>query len=317
MSVPEAEKNIKNVVERDENMNIKKLNKIFDEIDRLELKSMEDFEGEGGITKLDEQLLSNYKEVFDEIYPFCVKENITEYIDFDMIDELDFDAFSAIDGYIEILDYACQYDEKYLKQRADVIRKVLKQFELEKDDEEQYRIELADSIYYTEDKEKAQKMIEEILKKYPNSYFAYETLYKWENDEVKKAYEKLDQIITKAFEKDFRIAEMDTYEEMIRYYQEKGDEEKTEFYKKLFQEDWNDLKEGHKELFDEELFDEYDLYDDEDDIFEENSMFGSIEQIHNMINEQEEEKLKQAIKSSKNQIKDKIQKDKTFEQYLN
>lgn len=296
-------------------MNIKKLNKIFNEIDRLEIESIEDIE-DGGITKLDEQILSKYKELFDEIYPYCVKEKITNFFDFDIIEELEFDAFSVIDGYIDNLDYACQYDEKYLEQRADVIKKVLKQFKLEKEDEEQYKIELADSIYYTEDKEKAQKMIKEILKKNPKNYFAYETQYKWEKDEPNTNYEKLDQIITKAEEKGFRVAEMETYEEMIKFYQEKGNEEKTEFYKKLFQEDWNELKEGHREIFDEELFDEYDLYDEEDDIFNENKMFGNIEQIHNMINEQEQEELKEAIKEVRNQIKDKVQKDKTFEQYL-
>lgn len=296
-------------------MNIKKLNKIFNEIDRLEIESIEDIE-DGGITKLDEQILSKYKELFDEIYPYCVKEKITNFFDFDIIEELEFDAFSVIDGYIDNLDYACQYDEKYLEQRADVIKKVLKQFKLEKEDEEQYKIELADSIYYTEDKEKAQKMIKEILKKNPKSYFAYETQYKWEKDEPNTNYEKLDQIITKAEEKGFRVAEMETCEEMIKFYQEKGNEEKTEFYKKLFQEYWNELKEGHREIFDEELFDEYDLYDEEDDIFNENKMFGNIEQIHNMINEQEQEELKEAIKEVRNQIKDKVQKDKTFEQYL-
>lgn len=296
-------------------MNVKNLNKIYNEIDRLEIESIEDIEG-GGITKLDEHIISKYKELFDEIYQYCVKEKITDFFDFDMIEELEFDTFSVIDGYIEILDYACEYDEKYLKQRADVIKKVLKQFELEKEDEEQYKIELADSIYYTENKEKAKKMIEDILKENPECYFAYETQYKWEKNETDTDYEKLDQIITRAEEKGYRVAGIDTYEKLIRFYEEKGNEEKIEFYKQLFQDDWNDLKEVNMTQFDEDMFDGFDLFRDEDEIFDDDNILEKLGKMNEMINKQEEEKLKEAIKEVKKEVKDKVQKDKTFEQYL-
>ena len=160
-------------------------------------------------------------------------------------------------------------------------------------------------------------MIEDILNENPECYFAYETQYKWEKNETDTDYEKLDQIITRAEEKGYRVAGIDTYEKLIRFYEEKGNEEKIEFYKQLFQDDWNDLKEGNMTQFDEDMFDGYDLFDDEDEIFDDDNILEKLGKMNEMINKQEEEELKEAIKEVKKEVKDKVQKDKTFEQYLN
>ena len=88
--------------------------------------------------------------------------------------------------------------------------------------------------------------------------------------------------------------------------------------KKTLENNWIDDEEYFEDEYyfdDDEYYDEEECFDD-DEYIDEEDLLEDIDLLNHIMEENEEEKLKKELAQAKKEIRDKVQKNKTFEQYL-
>lgn len=276
-------------------MDVKTMNKKYQEILDLEFEEIVEVKKAKDRIKMEMKILKLYEEMFNEIFEICQKEKIEEIDEFDeKYKKLEFSLLEIIESYINQMDCFCPQDKKILSQRKKELEKILNQFKLEKEDEIQYKIRLADSIYYLEDEKKATQMLEKMIKENPEEPLGYEVICKWELNKENPNMEKVAKMVDKADENNVIIGNPVIYENIAEYYNEQGKEEKAEYYQSIL--DMN------KDLY----FDEEDEYEVENDLLEEDEeLIKMQEEIQNAM-----------IEDLKQVVNDKVTKKKSYEQYL-
>lgn len=278
-------------------MDVKTMNKKYQEILDLEFEGIVEVKKAKDRIKTEMKILKLYEEMFNEIFEICQKEKIEEMDEFDeKYKKLKFSLWEIIENYINQMDCFCPKDKKILNQRKEVLEKILNQFKLEKEDKIQYEIEIADSIYYLEDEKKATQMLEKIIEENPNETLGYEVKCTWELNKEKPNIEEVAKIIEKADENNVIIENSAIYEKIVEYYNEQGKEEKAEYYQSILNME-QDL------YFGEEDDDEFDF---ENDFLEEDE---ELVQMQEELQNAMADDLKQVVKN-------KVSKKKSYEQYL-
>lgn len=255
---------------------IKELNKM------VEL-SIEDIEAKPP-TPLDRKIIEKYEDIWKEVLEICKKENIKNIEKFnEKYHVFPWGLEDFIESYSDFIDYCGQMDKIYLEPEIKMLKETLEQFHIDKDIKQEFELIIIRDTYLLGNKKEAEKQINQWIKANPKMGEGYEVKCDWELEKSKPDMEKVAKILDEAEENGTFVPNEDIYEQVIEYYNKIGNDEMVEYYESLL-----DFKEEN--YYDEEDMEEYEDY--------------------------LEEERENMIKDLKEMSKDKVTKNKTFEEYL-
>ncbi len=245
--------------------------------------------------KKEHELTKLYSELFDIIFPECVKYNIKTDKEFkNKFKNIKYFKLSQfLHDYIDQIYISCKYDDKYYTELKEAFIKVINQFKLPSEQEKEYKLTLAFVHAKLNNKKEAKKVINSVIDKYPDFIDAYDTLFTIELHDGNYDIEELIKLEQKADKNNVILGELYFYKILIKYYSSTKENRKKN----------KDKIERYNEIL-EQIYDTLDDEDDEyDEIFDDNNMKLDF--------------LKDAFEELSHEFKDKVNKDKTYEQYLN
>lgn len=274
---------------------IEKLKNQIKELTKTERMSYEDIE-EKPITTLDKKLLKKYQEIFEEIMQICEKEKIDEISKFDEnYPVFQWGLQNFLDNYANHMDYCSQISEEFLNQEIKMTKSIINQFNLDDQTKREYEIIIIRDTYKNGDKKGGQEQLEKWIKANPTEGGGYELKCDWELEKENPDMEKVASVLEEADNNGTFIADEEIYDKVIEYFEDIGNEEMAQYYESLL-----DFKE------DDDYYD-IDGYDIDEDDYEEID-----EQYEGLL----EEEKRELINEIKNMATDKVNENKTFEQYI-
>ena len=269
------------------NPKIEKLKEKIKELERMEEISIEDIETEPP-TPLDREIIEKSQEIWQEVLEICKKEKIKDTKIFDKkYNIFQYGLENFIEEYSAFIDYCGQMDEIYLKPEIKMLKEALEHFNINKQTRQEFELLIIRDTYIIGEKEEAKKQVEEWIKRNPNVGEGYEIKCDWELEKSKPDMEKIARILDDAVENGTFVPNEEIYEEVIKYYKKLGDKKLAEHYKLL--------------LNLEQVNFEQENYYEED-----------MEEYEEVL----DEKKKKIIEDIKYIATDKVEKNKTFEEYF-
>ena len=269
------------------NPKIEKLKEKIKELERMEEISIEDIETEPP-TPLDREIIEKSQEIWQEVLEICKKEKIKDTKIFDKkYNIFQYGLENFIEEYSAFIDYCGQMDEIYLKPEIKMLKEALEHFNINKQTRQEFELLIIRDTYIIGEKEEAKKQVEEWIKRNPNVGEGYEIKCDWELEKSKPDMEKIARILDDAVENGTFVPNEEIYEEVIKYYKKLGDKKLAEHYKLLLN-------------LEQVNFEQENYYEEDMDEYEE-------------VLDEEMEKIIEDIKYI---ATDKVEKNKTFEEYF-
>ena len=269
------------------NPKIEKLKEKIKELERMEEISIEDIETEPP-TPLDREIIEKSQEIWQEVLEICKKEKIKDTKIFDKkYNIFQYGLENFIEEYSAFIDYCGQMDEIYLKPEIKMLKEALEHFNINKQTRQEFELLIIRDTYIIGEKEEAKKQVEEWIKRNPNVGEGYEIKCDWELEKSKPDMEKIARILDDAVENGTFVPNEEIYEEVIKYYKKLGDKKLAEHYKLLLN-------------LEQVNFEQENYYEEDMDEYEEVL----------------DEKKKKIIEDIKYIATDKVEKNKTFEEYF-
>ena len=276
------------------NPKIEKLKEKIKELERMEEISIEDIETEPP-TPLDREIIEKSQEIWQEVLEICKKEKIKDTKIFDKkYNIFQYGLENFIEEYSAFIDYCGQMDEIYLKPEIKMLKEALEHFNINKQTRQEFELLIIRDTYIIGEKEEAKKQVEEWIKRNPNVGEGYEIKCDWELEKSKPDMEKIARILDDAVENGTFVPNEEIYEEVIKYYKKLGDKKLAEHYKLLL--NLEQVKKKQKNYYEEDM----DEYEEDMDEYEE-------------VLDEEMEKIIEDIKYI---ATDKVEKNKTVEEYF-
>ena len=269
------------------NPKIEKLKEKIKELERMEEISIEDIETEPP-TPLDREIIEKSQEIWQEVLEICKKEKIKDTKIFDKkYNIFQYGLENFIEEYSAFIDYCGQMDEIYLKPEIKMLKEALEHFNINKQTRQEFELLIIRDTYIIGEKEEAKKQVEEWIKRNPNVGEGYEIKCDWELEKSKPDMEKIARILDDAVENGTFVPNEEIYEEVIKYYKKLGDKKLAEHYKLLLN-------------LEQVNFEQENYYEEDMEEYEE-------------VLDEEMEKIIEDIKYI---ATDKVEKNKTFEEYF-
>lgn len=271
---------------------IKEMREKVKELEKILEISYEDIELEPP-TPLDRELITKYQELWSDILEICKKEKIKTMNKFDDKYPIFEDGLeNFVENYSSHLDYCGQMDNALIEFEIKMLQEEMKQFKIEENTKKENELLIIRDKYIIGQKGEAEENLKEFIKKYPSEPEAYEIKCTWELDKKKPDMEKIAKILDEAEENETFVPDTDIYEMVIEHFKEIGNDELADYYESLLDFSENDLYDyNENEFFDEDFWDE------------------------DFIDEEMEEK-RELLEELKEIMNDKVEKNKTFEQYI-
>ncbi len=265
------------------NQKTEKLKEKIKELNEMIDSSIEDIETEPP-TPLDRKIIEKYEEIWQEVLEICKEENIRDTGKFDeKYDVFQWGLENFIESYSVFIDYCGQIDEIYLEPEIKMLTETLEQFNIDKDTKQEFELIIIRDTYIMGNKKEAEKQIDEWIKANPKAGEGYEVKCDWELEKSKPDMEKIAKILDEAEDNGTFVPNEEIYDKVIEYYEKIGNDELAKYYESLLD------------------FEEESYYDEED-----------MEEYDDFL----EEAKKYMIEDIKEMLKDKVKKNKTFEEYL-
>ena len=253
------------------------------ELNKVTHLAIEDIETEPP-TPLDRKIIDKYEEIWQEVLEICKEEKIRDTEKFDeKYDVFQWGLENFIESYSDFIDYCGQMDEIYLEPEIKMLKEALEQFNIDKDTKQEFELIIIRDTYIMGNKKEAERQIDEWIKANPDVGEGYEIKCEWELEKSKPNMEKIAKILDEADDNGTFVPDEEIYDKVIQYYEKSGNDELAEYYEALLD------------------FEEENYYDEED-----------MEEYEELL-EEEREKL---IEDIKEMSKDKVKKNKTFEEYF-
>ena len=265
------------------NKKTEKLKEKIKELNKMIHLSLEDIETEPP-TPLDKKIIEKYEEIWQEVVTICKEEKIKDTEKFDeKYHVFQWGLQDFIESYSNFIDYCGQLDEIYLEPEIKMLKETLEQFHIDNDIKQEFELIIIRDTYMIGNKKEAERQIDEWIKANPEVGEGYEVKCDWELEKSKPDMEKIAKILDEADDNGTFVPNEEIYEEVIQYYEKIGNDELAKYYESLLD------------------FEEENYYDEED-----------IEEYDEIL----EEERKKLIEDIKEMSKDKVKKNKTFEEYL-
>ena len=265
------------------NKKTEKLKEKIKELNKMIHLSLEDIETEPP-TPLDRKIIEKYEEIWQEVVTICKEEKIKDTEKFDeKYHVFQWGLQDFIESYSNFIDYCGQLDEIYLEPEVKMLKETLEQFHIDNDIKQEFELIIIRDTYMIGNKKEAERQIDEWIKANPEVGEGYEVKCDWELEKSKPDMEKIAKILDEADDNGTFVPNEEIYEEVIQYYEKIGNDELAKYYESLLD------------------FEEENYYDEED-----------IEEYDEIL----EEERKKLIEDIKEMSKDKVKKNKTFEEYL-
>lgn len=271
---------------------IKEMKEKVKELEEMLKISYEDIELEPP-TPLDRKLITKYQELWSDILEICKNDKIKTMDKFDEKYPIFEDGLeNFVKNYSSHLDYCGQMDNALIEFEIKMLQEEMNQFKIEENAKKENELLIIRDKHIIGQKREAEENLKEFIKKYPSEPEAYEIKCTWELDKKKPDMEKVAKILDEAEENETFVPDSDVYEMVIEYFKEIGNDELANYYESLLDFSENDLYDyDENEFFDEDFWDE------------------------DFIDEEREEK-QELLEELKEVIHDKVEKNKTFEQYI-
>ena len=289
-------------------MNQKEINKKLDNIDELLKKAIEYLNNYKNTKKLDIDISNKYKEVFDEIYEECKKNNIHNSEEFkEKYKSIKVELDKFLVSYLDQILMCCKIeDSNFEVLLLEEVKKIQSLFTLKKDTK--YIVTLCNivGLYCTSGIETALKYVDEFNKKNKKYIIEpYNLLCLYEMDKYEIDIDKIIDIVNRAEKNNLSIDNVEVYKLLAAYYFANGKTKKFEKYQKIMLEKIEEIEydnDGLLDIDDSEI-DDMD-YDEDFDVFDD-----IAKEIDNEIVEDTLIELGEIFTS-------KVQFSKDFEVYL-
>lgn len=319
---------------------IKKVDKLFNVWDmKIEIDE---------ITSVDEKLLKQLEEVWEDVLEICQNEKINDMDKFDKkypIFKYGLDEF--IQDYSDVLGNAVDISDEFLDEEIKLLTQVNENFILDKQTKNDNELLIIRDNYLLGNQKEAEKEIEKWIGDHPSIGDGYEVKCDWELSKEKPDMNKVAKILDEAQKNKTFVPNEDIYELVIEYFKDIGNDEKAKHYDTILKEEEERLYEEFDKNFgidrieddfeldfeDEEFFEDDDFdyedeeFDDEelDDIFDLEDEELEDEELDDIFDYEDEEfddqeailKERQIlIREIKRCAKDEVEKNKTTEEYF-
>ncbi len=286
-------------------MNQKEINKKFDNIDKLIEKAIERVNNDKSTKKIDIDINNKYKEIFDEIYEECKKNNIHNSEEFkEKYKSIKIELDKFLEVYMDQILMCCKSkNSNFTALLLEEVQKIQSLFVLKK--ETKYIIALCNIIglYSTSGIETALKYVDE-FNKTNKKYIVepYNLLCLYEMDKYELDIDKIIDIVNRAEKDNLTIDNVEVYRLLSSYYFVNGKENKAEKYQKIM-----------LEKIEEILYDNDGLLDIEDNDIDDDDDFDIFDDIPKEINN---EILEKTLIDLGEIFTSKVKFSKDFEVYL-
>lgn len=271
--------------------NLSVIEKKIKELEELETKSIFDFDialKRG--RELDKQILNQYEEIWQYVVDVCKKEGIKTKKEFNKAHPIFKGGLNSfMQEYLDRLSYNSEMDDKYIEPEIKFIEEVLSLIDLEEHMKKEYEIILIRDLHYIKQTERAEKLLKQWIKDYPDDSEGYNLQCEWELEKKRPSYSKIGKILDEVSKKGLQGIDEDIYHNIISHYDDIDDQEKVEHFIELYEEQEGTL-EYISDLFEDDIDEEY-----------EKAM---------------EEEKQATLEELKILADDKIKKNKTIEQYI-
>ena len=259
---------------------MEELKKKIEKLEYMKYESIEDIE-EKPPTTLDKRMLEIGQEIWQEILQIAKKEKIGKVEKFDKkYPIMAYGLQNWIEEYANHLFYCSEMDDQYIEKEIQFLKEALNQFDLEEDLKQEYEIYLIRDLHVVGKVEEANKTLEKWIKNHPEEGEGYEIKCEWELEKKNPNMEKVAEILDEAEDNGTYVMDEEIYEQVVDYYKEIKNDELADYYESL-------SEFARQDYMDDDVY----------DIFE-------------------EEMEKEVIEELQLMAKDKVEKNKTFEEYI-
>ena len=183
---------------------------------------------------VDKKIVEYYNEITDIIIEI-LKESRTSNITFvDDMTENKVKPSEMLEDFIDLLQYYSDFNEEFVSEEIDILTKIYKNIEFDRDLNIEIYTEIADCYFRIGNEEKAREMILEFIKENPDEDEPYMCMQNWYLYYTKN-YRKLAEVIDLAEENNHILYTDFGYDELIKYYDETKEKDLKEKYEKLYE----------------------------------------------------------------------------------
>lgn len=183
---------------------------------------------------VDKKIVEYYNEITDIIIEI-LKESRTSNITFvDDMTENKVKPSEMLEDFIDLLQYYSDFNEEFVSEEIDILTKIYKNIEFDRDLNIEIYTEIADCYFRIGNEEKAREMLLRFIKENPDEDEPYMCMQNWYLYYTKN-YRKLAEVIDLAEENNHILYTDFGYDELIKHYDETKEKDLKEKYEKLYE----------------------------------------------------------------------------------
>ena len=183
---------------------------------------------------VDKKIVEYYNEITDIIIEI-LKESRTSNITFvDDMTENKVKPSEMLEDFIDLLQYYSDFNEEFVSEEIDILTKIYKNIEFDRDLNIEIYTEIADCYFRIGNEEKAREMLFKFIKENPDEDEPYMCMQNWYLYYTKN-YRKLAEVIDLAEENNHILYTDFGYDELIKHYDETKEKDLKEKYENLYE----------------------------------------------------------------------------------
>ena len=183
---------------------------------------------------VDKKIVEYYNEITDIIIEI-LKESRTSNITFvDDMTENKVKPSEMLEDFIDLLQYYSDFNEEFVSEEIDILTKIYKNIEFDRDLNIEIYTEIADCYFRIGNEEKAREMLFKFIKQNPDEDEPYMCMQNWYMYYTKN-YKKLAEVIDLAEENNHILYTDFGYDELIKHYDETKEKDLKEKYENLYE----------------------------------------------------------------------------------
>ena len=183
---------------------------------------------------VDKKIVEYYNEITDIIIEI-LKESRTSNITFvDDMTENKVKPSEMLEDFIDLLQYYSDFNEEFVSEEIDILTKIHKNIEFDRDLNIEIYTEIADCYFRIGNEEKAREMLLRFIKENPDEDEPYMCMQNWYLYYTKN-YRKLAEVIDLAEENNHILYTDFGYDELIKHYDETKEKDLKEKYENLYE----------------------------------------------------------------------------------